>query len=51
MFLDVAKAFDKVWHKGLILKLNNYYQKQYVILLASYTSDKLFKVRKKQILL
>ena len=24
MFLDISKAFDKVWHDGLVFKLKNY---------------------------
>ena len=29
IFLDVAQAFDKVWHKGLMYKLKQYLPKQY----------------------
>ena len=24
MFLDISKAFDKVWHDGLLFKIKNY---------------------------
>lgn len=30
LFLTVAQAFDKVWHEGLIYKLNKTLPKQYV---------------------
>lgn len=35
IFLDVAQAFDNVWHKGLIYKLNKILPKQYVELYIS----------------
>lgn len=45
IFLDVAQAFDKVWHEGLIHKLNKLLPKQYVELLSSYISNRLFRVK------
>lgn len=45
IFLDVAQAFDKVWHSGLILKLNKLLPKQYAELLESYISDRLFRIK------
>lgn len=45
LFLDVAQAFDKVWHKGLIFKLNKFLPHSYVRLLSSYLSDRVFRVR------
>lgn len=45
VFLDVAQAFDKVWHKGLIYKLNRFLPNPYVKLLTSYLSDRVFRVR------
>ena len=40
LFLDLSKAFDKVWHKGLIFKLKqNYVQRNLLDLLENYISD------------
>jgi hypothetical protein len=48
VFLDVAQAFDKVWHEGLILKLQNLLPMQYVDVLKSYISERLFRVKHKE---
>lgn len=45
VFLDVAQAFDKVWHEGLIHKLNKMLPKQYVEILTSYISDRTFRIK------
>lgn len=45
VFLDVAQAFDKVWHEGLVHKLNTMLPRQYVELLASYVSERFFRIK------
>jgi len=45
IFLDVAQAFDKVWHKGLDIKLQRDLPKQYYQMLKSYLTDRHFRVR------
>ncbi len=45
VFLDISKAFDKVWHKGLILKLkNNGINGTLLNWFESYLSNRLQKV-------
>lgn len=45
IFLDVAQAFDKVWHIGLTYKLRKMLPKQYADILESYISNRVFRVR------
>ena len=45
VFLDVAQAFDKVWHRGLEFKLQRDLPKQYFEVLKSYINDRYFRVR------
>lgn len=45
IFLDVAQAFDKVWHEGLEYKLQRDLPRQYYEILKSYISNRLFRVR------
>ena len=41
MFLDISKAFDKVWHEGLIFKLKqNGIEGVLLTLLTSYLSNR-----------
>ena len=46
-FLDVAQAFDKVWHTGLQYKLRAALPRPYYLLLKTYHSDCYFQVRYK----
>lgn len=48
IFLDVAQAFDKVWHEGLIFKLRKLLPTYYVDVLSSYLSDRLFRIKQEE---
>ena len=44
-FLDISKAFDKVWHEGLIFKLKSYTVDGNLLkLLENYLTDRQQKV-------
>ena len=45
VFLDVAQAFDKVWHDGLLFKLKNWIPKNYYLFLRSYLSNRTFQTK------
>lgn len=45
IFLDVAQAFDKVWHEGLFHKLNSTFPKQYTDIIKSYLTDRHFRIK------
>lgn len=45
MFLGMEKAFDTVWHKGIVVKLSNYKVDHYLVkLISNYLSDRSFVV-------
>ncbi|GFW21084.1 probable RNA-directed DNA polymerase from transposon X-element [Trichonephila clavipes] len=46
VFLDIQKAFDKVWHTGLLFKLIKYkIPPPLILLLKSYINDRSFTVK------
>ena len=47
VFLDVAQAFDKVWHAGLIHKIKKFLPSNTHEVLVSYLSDRKFRVKYK----
>lgn len=44
-FLDLAQAFDRVWHKGLLYKLKSVFPSYYYLIFKSYLEDRHFSVR------
>ncbi|KAL4132471.1 hypothetical protein QTP88_009614 [Uroleucon formosanum] len=45
VFLDVAKAFDTVWHDGLLFKLKKIFPAPLYLMLKSYLENRPFNVR------
>ena len=45
IFLDVAQAFDKVWHEELKFKLKALLPAQYFEILQSYISERYFRIK------
>jgi hypothetical protein len=44
-FLDVAQAFDKVWHAGLLFKIKTLLPHTYYGIIKSYLSNRLFQIK------
>lgn len=45
-FFDISKAFDKVWHQGLIYKMHKYNIPKYIIIwTATFLKDRKFKIK------
>lgn len=45
IFLDVAQAFDRVWHQGLLYKLYRDLPNHYYEIFESYLSDRFFRIK------
>jgi len=45
VFLDVAQAFDKIWHTGLLYKLKTTLPGPYYLLLKTYLHSRYFQVK------
>lgn len=50
IFLDIAQAFDQVWHKGLKIKITALLPKEFHAILFSYLDSRNFKVKYKDAL-
>jgi hypothetical protein len=48
VFIDIASAFDKVWHEGLLVKMKALLPDSYYRLIRSFLENRLFEVRQGQ---
>ena len=48
IFLDVAQAFDKVWHKGLLYKIHKALPVQFYMILKSYLTNRQFTIKQSE---
>lgn len=47
VFLDIAQAFDKVWHDGLLFKVKRFLPHSFYNIIKSYLENRCFEVRVK----
>lgn len=47
-FIDVAQAFDKVWHTGLLYKIKRSLPSEFYIILKSYLLERFFQVKQQE---
>jgi hypothetical protein len=45
VFLDIAQAFDRVWHRGILYKRRSTFSVHFYLLLKSYLTNQHFRVR------
>jgi hypothetical protein len=45
VFLDIAQAFDRVWHNGLLHKLRSILPEHFYLILKFYLTNRHFRVR------